>query len=142
MCLYAFKGDGRYEFQRAKNQTLPSDSYATLKDGKAALDTIRKLVRDKRLSSTDASLPGGITFSPPAEALPLPEARQLQSIAIRNFRRSRAEQGEPTDSMRDEQVWGFLCGAILADLAWADMGSPLHLKGMVRLATTTFGVQI
>lgn len=110
-----------------------------LRDGKATLDTIRKLVRDKRLFSTEgASLPGGLTFLPPAEALPLPEARQLQSIAIRNFRRSRAEQGEPIAGMRDEQVWRLLCGALLADLAWAEMGSPLHLKGMVRLAKTTF----
>ncbi|MET0305201.1 MAG: hypothetical protein ABW196_03105 [Solirubrobacterales bacterium] len=140
VCVYAFKGNGLYEFQRAETEMLPGSSYAILKSGEAALGTVRSVVCDKRLFS--AEVPSVL----PAEGgtpLPLTEARELQSTAIRNFRQARAKEGDSmVANLPEEKLWAFMCGAVLTDLEWAGIGSPLHLKGMFEVATTIFDLQI
>jgi hypothetical protein len=135
VCTYVHVGGRRYEFKGSRSRTMKNGRYVALKFAEVQFAKVKALLVDPRL------IEGRRGMAVPADAFPLDEAESMKARAVAVTRRRHKAAGQPLDDLNDGQVWDFTRGAIKADLAWAMMGSSLHLEGMQEAVQELFGIE-
>lgn len=135
VCTYVHVGGRRYEFKGGRSRTMKNDRYLALKFTEIQFKKVRAVITDPRL------IGGRQGMAIPTDALPLSEARRMKARAIAAARRINKAAGVSWDAVPDEHVWAYTQGAVKADLAWAIMGSPLHLEELPEALRELFGVE-
>ena len=135
VCTYVHVGGRRYESKWSRSQTMKNGRYLALKFAEVQFAKVKALLADPRL------IEGRRGIAVPADAIPLDEAKSMKARAVAVSRRRYKAAGQPLDDLNDGQVWDLTRGAIRADLAWAMMGSALHLEGMQEAIQELFGVE-